>query len=45
MILKHSDDMIVTGKHKTIDDLYVKPLSFPSILHNIFFDVKARYNG
>ena len=37
--------MIVTGKHKTIDDLFVKPLSFPAILHNIFFDVKARYNG
>lgn len=42
-ILKHGDDMVVQKGAKTIEDLYIRPVSFVRVLENVFNDVKARY--
>lgn len=42
-VIKDKLDLIVTGKHKTIADLYVQPVSFPQGAEQFIDDV--RYKG
>lgn len=41
-VIKDKLDLIVTGKHKTISDLYVQPVSFPQGAEQFIDDIKFR---
>ncbi|KAL4488781.1 hypothetical protein ABPG72_016434 [Tetrahymena utriculariae] len=41
-VIKDKLDLVVTGKHKTISDLYVQPVSFPQGAEQFIDDVRFR---
>jgi len=41
-VIKDKLDLIVSGKHKTIADLYVQPVSFPQGAEQFVDDIKFR---
>lgn len=41
-VIKDKLDLIVSGKHKTISDLYIQPVSFPQGAEQFIDDVRFR---
>lgn len=41
-VIKDKLDLIVSGKHKTIEDLYIQPVSFPQGAEQFIDDVRFR---